>query len=494
MFGIVEFFENWFRTRPYQLLWWGAPALLALLVWSLFAFLIAGWTPLKARTDYNELSLKALRDGDYPTARIGFTRLVATGHEARAQNLFYLAFALAGLGQPQNATALIRLAAPSDKPSYGPAHLYVARSLLTSTNLTPQLIKEAELQLNQVLALEPRSTDAHELLGLIHFQRREWDAAKQHFSEIISARPIAMLRLAVIARENGDIAGTRGWADRAAKAYRDKFSKANADNQADRLAWVQALILADDYPEAVRVLENGVVRSGRPAYAPALADLYATWGADRAKAEPKNLRLRVDLVQKGLDYAANNTTLLQQLVSLSQFEGPEGDTARAAITRLLANGEASALLHFVLGSDAWRQGDTEKARHHFAVAFELKPNLPLIANNLAALLALSKEPDLPRAFSIIQPLVEEFPEDPHFRDTRGQILVRQEKWQDAVKDLEFALPKLPEKRGTHMALAQAYRGLGLQDLATEHDRLAQAAAPSPKPNRAETPQRPLPKP
>ena len=40
-------------------------------------------------------------------------------------------------------------------------------------------------------------------------------------------------------------------------------------------------------------------------------------------------------------------------------------------------------------------------------------------------------------------------------------------------DLEYALPWHKENTGTHAALAQAYRELGLKALAAEHQRLAQ---------------------
>lgn len=44
--------------------------------------------------------------------------------------------------------------------------------------------------------------------------------------------------------------------------------------------------------------------------------------------------------------------------------------------------------------------------------------------------------------------------------------------QEAIADLEFALPVLAPKRAAHKALAEAYRSLGLRDLAADHERLA----------------------
>ena len=82
------------------------------------------------------------------------------------------------------------------------------------------------------------------------------------------------------------------------------------------------------------------------------------------------------------------------------------------------------------------------------------------------------KPDLPRALAIIQSVLDRFPNNPSFHETRGQILVRMGRWQEGVADLEFALPQLASTSSTHSALADAYRGLGLRDLAAEHERLA----------------------
>lgn len=42
-------------------------------------------------------------------------------------------------------------------------------------------------------------------------------------------------------------------------------------------------------------------------------------------------------------------------------------------------------------------------------------------------------------------MADQFPKDLHFRDTHGRILGKLERWQEAVKELEYALPLLPPK-------------------------------------------------
>ena len=473
----------WFETRPYWQLWWSIPALLTAAAWAGFGFVLASWSPAETRTRYSSVATTALAARDFQTARVACQRLLLSGAEPRGQNLFQLAQAKIGLGQVQEASALLNLAAPIEKPGYAPAHLLVARSLLARTNLTAQARQQAELHLKHSLKLEPNSVEAKELLGWLYFQMRDWDSAKEYLQAVVSARPNTALMLAAVAKAMGDDSDMRRWTERAVKYYRDKVEKAKADSPPDRLAWVQAVAMQGDYAEAIQIVDAGRKRSGRQVYASALADLYASWAEQIARDEPRNVVSRLKLVQQGLEYEPQNIRLLELLLALSHQEGPEGKSAQETLTRMLAEGGSSAMLHFILAGDAWQRGEKEQARKYFTLAFELAPNLPVVANNMALLLALGDQPDLPRALGIAQSLVEKFPDQPHFRDTRGQILIKLGRWEEAVKDLEFALPRLGDKGATHAALAQAYWNLGLRELAAEHERLAKEPSERKPPSR-----------
>ena len=139
---------------------------------------------------------------------------------------------------------------------------------------------------------------------------------------------------------------------------------------------------------------------------------------------------------------------------------------------------ASAVVRSV-GNDAWERGAVDEARQHFAMAFAQAPHLPHVANNMAMVLSVGEKADYPQALATIQPVVEKFPDTAAFRDTRGHILIKLGRYEEAVKDLEFALPALPSKALVHQALAEAYRHLGLKDLADQHELLAKGDQASP---------------
>jgi predicted Zn-dependent protease len=247
------------------------------------------------------------------------------------------------------------------------------------------------------------------------------------------------------------------------------------DLPASRMAWADALAMLEDYPAALLVLEAGWRQFENRTYLSPMGEVCAMWVEAIARRKPGDLTSRVTLVQRGLECAPQNDTLLRHLISLTHMEGPEAATARSTLTRMLTQGKASAILHFALGVDAWQHGQPTEARQHLALAYETAPHLPYVANNMAMILTLGDKPDLPQALAIIESVLEKFPNNPSFRETRGEILARSGRPQEAIADLEFALPLLPSKRAPHAALAQAYRALGLRDLAANHERLAESS-------------------
>jgi tetratricopeptide (TPR) repeat protein len=473
--------KRWRRRHGQKRLRRGIPALVACLAWAAFAVCVLLWSPRNTESRYTVVADKAMAVKDYETGRVASQRLLALGHEPRRKHLFDLALCLEGLGKDQEAVSLLGTVAPLDRPGYLPGHLFIAQTLLSKTNLTLQEVGAAEQHLKYVVELDPESVEANELLGRIYLRLGRWELAEKHLTEIVPTRPEAALLLAATLKAQDDAPGARSWAERAARLHREKVEAAKLDVPASRLAWADALAMLEDYKGALRVLEAGWNQSENKAYLSPMGEVCALWVEALARSRPDDLDPQVALIERGLNFAPQNETLLKRLVALSHLQGPQASTARATLTRMLSTGNAPAILHFTLGIDAWQHGQPEEARQHITLAFDSAPQLPYVGNNMAMILAVGDKPDLPRALAIIQPVLERFPKNPSFRETRGQILVRMGRWQEAVADLEFALPLLASTRSTHSALADAYRGLGMRELAAEHERLAQGLKQSSTP-------------
>jgi Tfp pilus assembly protein PilF len=470
--SITRTIKTWLGTRPCGELWGALPALLLGLAWAAFGVLLLSSHPARTRDYYAAVATKALATRDFKTARVASQRhLLSWPNAAREQTGYELSQALLGLGQDQAGGALLNLAAPLDQPGYAPAQLLLARYLLSQTKVTEPLRQQAELHLNYALDQTNLASVAHEMLGQLQFQRGEWAAARTNLLAAVDTQPEAGLMLAIIARKAGDTNEMEHWSGVALDYYYNRVTKATADDPPARLGWAQTLSIRENYAEAIQLLEAGVKQSGVAVYAPALAELYAYWAAKLAREEPENLAPWLELLRQGLVYQPQDFRLLEPLLALSS-PGAAATTPPAALTNVLTNSEVAPLAHLLLANDAAENGDAAEATREFTQALEPAPDLKVVANNLILLLVLTKQPDLPRALALVQPLVAAYPSQPDFRNTRGQIFAAQGKWADAVDDLEYALPLVRDPAATHLALARVYHNLGMPALAAEHERLA----------------------
>jgi predicted Zn-dependent protease len=106
----------------------------------------------------------------------------------------------------------------------------------------------------------------------------------------------------------------------------------------------------------------------------------------------------------------------------------------------------------------------------------------MIQNNLAWTLMNQQPPQLEEALSLANEVCENFPAVHSFRETRGQILIRQRQWEAALKDLTFAIEGMPRYVQLHESLAMAYTALGNKIAAQRHERLARDYAAEAKQN------------
>lgn len=449
------------------------PAILVLVIWVVFAFFLLGWGTAHTEARYRELGNKAWAARDHETARVAFWRLATLKSEKRSEYLYFLALNLLALNRDQEAQGLLATLAPLDRPGYGEAHLFIAQRLLSLTNPPPDARRLAERHLLRAVEGNPKLTDAHNILGQIYTGEGNYQSAKKHLLEVVPVRGEANLLLAMVLRALADTSGANAYAERAAKFFSDRVNQATGDDSASRLGWANALLLLKNYEAAMKVVTDGYRLSGNPAYRPAIGSLYGVWAQNLSKEQPGDLVKRLELVQSGLDYTPNSEVLLRELVGLMSAEGPQGEAAREALARRLAEGgTTAAMLHFFMGMECWNRGKKQEAEQHYALAFEASSNVPTVANNMAMILTVGENPDPERALSIIQPVADRYPNNASFRSTRANALLKLKRYKEAASDLEAALPYLPVKRGARLALAEAYRGMGLDNLAQQQEFLA----------------------
>ena len=528
--------DKWLRARPWELLWFCLPALLAggVLLLILILVLSRQSTGLNAR--YDAMAKKLFASRKFEEARVASLHGLSevTDSRVRAQKLFYLAVALNGLGHQQEALQLMDLAAPLDHPGCAEAHIMMAQSLLSSTNLTSEvlrglprnatnatteLLRKAERQLLNAIALDPQSLPANELLGRFYLKTEDPAKAQKYLLPIYSAKPDVALLLAHSCLETNDQSGALQWADRAVNAFEQnlvksaprylredvsgwldavrilqtvsaKQSRAQSGASApapvtrspvvsnrvvggapppppdDSPFWiriVRLLLAKGKYAPAMETLEQRLLVNPNPIYASAIADVCDAWARSIPPTQKDGSALRLQLIEKGLTNAPQRLNLQLLLAAASHATDQTGAAARKLLDDSIAsttNQEASAWWHFALWTDARFRGDLPAARKHLQTAYQLAPQIPHIKNDMAMDLATGSSEQAEQGLKLIQSLLLQFPGDADLRGTRGQILAKLGRNQEALEDLEYAVPRTRNAAALQRDLAKVYAALG----------------------------------
>ncbi len=241
-----------------------------------------------------------------------------------------------------------------------------------------------------------------------------------------------------------------------------------------RLAECEVLLL--QFEQATNHLSEGIVYSHDDRLIKRLAATYVSWAMVLANNPQATAAQNLDVLLRARRHASNNQYILTRLASLTGTDTPESDKAMAALQDVLKNGKAPFGVHFVLGNNALAKQDFAAARKHLEKANKLSPGNAVVLNNLAWLLANTKPPDYPRALEVANAAVKKL-DNPEIRETRGQILAKMKRWQDALADLKLALATFPKRLAIHAALATVYQNLDQPDLAQRHRQLSGTAEP-----------------
>jgi len=518
--------DDWLHERPWKLLWYGVPALLAGGLVLLVAILVLSQQTKELNARYDRLAKFLLATRNFEEAKVASLHGLADlkDDRARSQKLYYLALALNGLGRKQEAIQLMNEAAPLDRPGCLEAQLMIAQSLLSSTNVTSEALRgmplnatneatetlrNAERHLLNALARDPQSLVANELLGRFYINTHNPAKAQKYLMQIYSAKPETALLLAIVCLETNDQAGALQWAERAVPVYERKvvesaphyrvedlqgwqetarimqtlsanqkpapLSEATApsvradtnaptqDGSAFWLSIARLLVKQGKYEPALETIEQQIHNPTNPVYGLAIGEVCAAWAGSIPADQQGGSSLRLQLLQKGLTNAPQLLPLQLVLAQASHAPDETGPAAKKLLDDAVAavtNNEAAAGWQFVLWTDARLRGDLPTARRHLEAAYQLAPQNPLIKNDLAMDLLSGSREDAERALKLIQSLLDQSPEAPGLRDTRGQILAKLGRNEEAAADLEFAAARLPNPQKTQEVLAKVHAALG----------------------------------
>jgi tetratricopeptide (TPR) repeat protein len=413
---------------------------------------------------YRTGTKEAFSSADYSLAINCLERLVDLD-PANREVEYNLAVALARSGDERRALAIMQELAPVGRAGFARAHLWLAENISSQSPLTGEHLVAMSTHLRHAHTLLPDEPQiAKRLADCLWFMGFQAQALEQLVS-CVKLSPEYYYDLFYAYKAMGRSED----ANEAAKLAERHLQQAVANRPNDRLSrknWAEIRLWLNDFVGAEAILRQGQALDAEGPWDQLLASALVSQFVKRKNAGAAADEL-LEYLAKGLSLNPDSEDLLNELVNFSLVE--EGHEAvDELLYDALSEGTQPALSHFVLGARAWQRGNTERAMFHMSRAYSLDHRLTNAANNIAYFQLSQANGDLELALRLVNTILEESPDVADYRETRGQILTKLQRWEDALDDLEYALLSFPENQLLHESLAKCYDNLGQHELAQRH--------------------------
>lgn len=447
----------------------GCPAILVFLATigiAIFSFISTNKIDDRYRNQMNV----ALAIKDYNQAKLVGNRLFEPGKIPDPEIKFRYAIALDQTGESERASRIIEELAPDDSPGYYEAHRIQAMTVASRAGKSPDEKLLERLRWHLEHSGEEPNVAIEQLWGSYFMTVNQPSEAAKHLEIAAKMDPKIYLALSELYQKSGNTPGE----SRALRAAEDHFSKKLRD---DPLLREERLLLAlvQSRMNNIEAAENTVltgVRLHPDAKMKREASSFFIVRYDKiAQSDPEDLTTQMRYIENSLALDVNNLEIYNRMITLygRAKDSEEGAKIRGMLESMISEGKSPALGHFALSSIYLLERNSKQAEFHLNQSYKLNPNLPVVTNNLAWMLAHSEDPDLDRAMDLVQSAIRYAPEVISFRDTLATILMKQGKLDLAIAEYERILAQLPDPRVAHRKLADMYKQLDQPSLAKLHE-------------------------
>jgi len=384
---------------------------------------------------------------------------------------YLLARSAAAADDTDRAGRLMQQIAPPDEPGFAAAQWWIVQNLAAQgAKMTVAQAGQIRRHLKQYLSARPKDAEARMLLGQAELALGQLEPALQQMQTAAETNPAYSLAVARVAARFGRSPVSRTHAHQACRWLEQQVYE-NPESVETRLQWVDALTMTGELSAAGDALASGLRLEDNSQLRSRLVQLsVTTFDVIAAKTfrSERDFQQQLALIDRCLPLAPGNLPLLQRLARLRFDPLDREQLASSLLQPYFDSGTAPALVHLVCGEELLRQGNEEAALAHIEQAHHKQPESAACLNNLAWMLAQRDHPDLDRALALIDRAIALAPHRAEYRETRGQILVRLQRFEEAISELRQGLAEPGSFTHTHAVLADAYDAVGQTQLASYH--------------------------
>ncbi|MFC1757886.1 tetratricopeptide repeat protein [Planctomycetota bacterium] len=469
---------DWLWTRNFWLLLGAIPAIAMSLPVAYFLVRIPLQNPRAISKSYQKAVHVAIEAEDFDAVALYNRRIAQLGDRPVDGMAYRSAMKLQEKGKLDDAYAQMRSIAPTNRPGYAAAHMWIADNLMSgdirkADQTDEQVNALIRSHLEYVMTLEPDYPRASRTLAAVHMADGDNESALALLNENRHkyVEPIDRLRVS-------DLYHTLGKHEIAAELFRSAEETAKTREQIESdLPAIHYIGKAEiQFQKGQLDAAIGTLTTAREIHpenqgiASYLVTLRRTrYDMNQSIYAPHE---RLKKLSELLEISPTDTETLSRISVLAESPIVSSDAEQLLeVASQHENVDKTAVFKF-LGSAYAVRGKLAESRQAFERVLETNPREGESLNNLAWLYAHEPPILLERALEYSQRAIAIDPENPHYRDTLGHIFMLTGQWDKAVGELRNALNGMPDNKKTHAALAQCYDKLDQSDLAKQHRHMA----------------------
>jgi predicted Zn-dependent protease len=469
-FWTWQFAWRWLTSRNVIATLPAIPALAAILGFAIVVSMGSNYSNTNRTWQYQRLLIEAREEHDLTKSRMIASALIQL-NRTEPLYVFELARIEADAGNMDAAKAIMSDLAMASR--YAPATMWMAEQLGDWNEFsTWEPVRQQQLfyWLKLAAQFEPDNTRPRLLMAELLQRVGDYQGA---LSTLLPIADLDTTTSLIVARLQQRLGLNTQAEERGQRLLQDLGQQLSEDatNTEARIQASSILAQQNRADESVKLLQEGLIHettpSGMQQLTQALTEAMVMESRQIAQEDrsPRGLMRSFERLKDAMSVDPNNA-LLMSAVTRACIEAAESKENELVILReALVQGVSPDTAHFILGTIALQQGDIDQAMKHLEICAETNPNLPGLLNNLAHAICQEENADLERALRLSNAAVANLPNHTYLRETRGQILLRMERYSEAIADLEFALSSVELRPEIRKSLAKAYSALGQAEIA-----------------------------
>lgn len=487
LFSFIGFLlTSWASSRPGYAFVRGLPALLAAA--GFISALVLAYFLLETRLQgqYESRYVLELTENNDADMAANFAEKLIGFRPDNYEYHYRLGVALYEGGDADGAFDVMRyIAEDPDTPS-APAQVWLARTTIDDVTLDMSDEERDEFAKryfeSAVKNLSPENqllpyVEAHLGLAQVYQKNGEVDKAIASLRAVLDKEIVIGGQLAAIPmiiklyQDKGEIGKARAYL-RFALDKVGPLSRRMPDNIGIWSVLVSSCVMLNDFESAESVIEEGFQLASNPETRNNIIRLRsevlikkADFITDISRFDP--FKMRLEAISLAIVANPRSRTAYQRLLDYVVPE--ENDQEHDQwLRRSIIGSKTPGVMHVILGLRELSSGYIAEGQKHWVIADKQLPQAQLIINNLIEVAFTDAPEKVPNLQDIISVAIENFPDQPAFYATRGQMYMKDKKYNRAIADFEVAVKQLPNTLMLREQMYEAYTQVGNTEKADDN--------------------------